>query len=273
MYADPWRGRVRALERNIVKYRAIQVALVIHYTEKLRRTVIGSVQATSKLRKVRRKYKSGERVLVSGDEVIRFKSALNVWVDEGWINRNEAVEIRRLIDFRNDVSHRLHQLNVDISRYRYDQERLYHFPDTVKRHDYKAVDQLKEMIEILDVRVVSHHLGRMVGLEDLSFETSEHILTSELKSLGRKINRLTAKRKKENDQIRRETKAIQTAFLDRLGPKHWPLRHENGRLTETGMALCEDLFTAGYSTLAVAYVMELSLASARLRRRTFLARA
>ena len=44
MYRYPWRGRVRALEKNIIKFRAIQSVLAIYYAEKLKRDIISAVR-------------------------------------------------------------------------------------------------------------------------------------------------------------------------------------------------------------------------------------
>ena len=269
MFSDPWRGRVRALERNVMMYRTIQFVLVIHYTEELKKTVVKHVQDHYI------KFKDGQMVDkdYSTDTSPRsFYGSLNKWVDEGLIDDKESSEIRHLVNFRNDVAHRLNQLSVDISRYSFHQDFVRRYPDLPKRHDYEAADRLKKMIKLLNARILNSHRPYVLDLEAHYFETAESILFSELKSLERKIKRLASKRRTEDNEVGRELKAIQTEFSDRLQPKYWPLRHENGRLTKTGSALCDDLFAAGFSTLSIAYAMELSIKSARARKRMYLAR-
>ena len=51
IYIDPWRGRIRALEHNIVKYRAMQMTLAIYYAEEIRRVVISAIQTQDKFSK------------------------------------------------------------------------------------------------------------------------------------------------------------------------------------------------------------------------------
>ena len=270
MYNDPWRGRVRALEKNLMLYRTIQFALVIHYTEELKKAVIIPVQYKFSEFKVKRTRGPGKYSQDTSPKV--FYGSLKKWVDEGLINDKESSEICRLINFRNDVAHRLNQLNVDISRYSFHQRLLRDYPDMLKRHDYEVVDRLKTMIKLLNVRKRRHHWPSIIGLEGLYFETAESILVSELNSLDRKIERLAIKRRKEANEINRELKAIQSEFSDRFQPEYWPLRYENGRLSKTGSTLCDDLFAAGFSTLSIAYAMELSINSARARKRTYVAR-
>ncbi len=270
MYNDPWRGQVRALERNLMMYRTIQFVLVLHYTEELKKTVIMPVQHKFSEFKVKQTHGPRKYSLDTSSKI--FYGSLKKWVDGGLIDDKESSEIRRLVNFRNDVAHRLNQLSVDISRYSFHQELLRNYPYILKHHDYEAVDRLKTTIKLLNVRKCHHHWPNVIGLEGLYFETAESILFSELKSLERKIKRLVTKRRKEDNKVNREFKAIQTEFSDRFQPEYWPLRHETGRLTKTGSALCDDLFAAGFSTLSIAYAMELSINSARARKRTYIAR-
>ena len=269
MFNDPWRGRVRALERNVMMYRTIQFVLVIHYTEELKKTVVKHVQDHGI------KFKDGQmldRDYSTDTSPKSFYGSLDKWVDEGLIDDKESSEIRHLVNFRNDVAHRLNQLSVDISRYSFHQDFVRRYPDLLKRHDYEAADRLRKMIKLLNARIFSSHRPYVLDLEAHYFETAESILFSELKTLERKIKRLASKRRKEDHEVGRELKAIQTEFSDRFQPKYWPLRHENGRLTKTGSALCDDLFAAGFSTLSIAHAMELSIKSARARKRTYLVR-
>ena len=246
-YKDPWRGHVRALEKNIIRYRAIQSVLTMCYTEKLKRDIF---------------------CMVPGGSRIGIKKAVKAWVDKGAITQKESIKIRRLIDYRNNLAHEFHKMNADLST-------LYDSPimDDVKQYDYAVIHQLKATINLLYERVQATPQWILkIGLESLDFETVEHVLTSELKTLERRIDRLYDKRREENDQLNREIKEMRKIFSDRLDSP-WSLRHENGRLTKTGMALCEVMFSSGYSTLAIAYVMEMSITSARSHLRAFQSRA
>ena len=270
MYSDPWRGQVRALERNVMMYRTIQFVLVIHYTEELKKTVIKHVQDQSVKFKDGKMQDDRDYSLDTSPKI--FYGSLNKWIDEGLIDDKESSEIRHLVNFRNDVAHRLNQLSLDISRYSFHQDFVRRYPDLRRHHDYEAADRIKTMIKLLNERIFRSHRPYVIDLEAHYFETAESILFSELKSLERKIKRLATIRRKENNEVNRELQTIRTEFSDRFQPKYLPLRHENGRLTKTGSALCDDLFSAGFSTLSIAYAMELSIKSARARKRTFIAR-
>ena len=269
MFNDPSRGRVRALERNVMMYRTIQFVLVIHYTEELKKTVVKHVQDHYI------EFKDGQmldRDYSTDTSPKSFYGSLNKWVDEGLIDDKESSEIRHLVNFRNDVAHRLNQLSVDISRYSFHQDFVRRYPDLLKHHDCEAVDRLKKMIKLLNARILHSHRPYVLDLESHYFETAESILFSELKSLERKIKRLASKRRKEDNEVNRELKIIRTEFSDQFQLPYWRLRNRNGRLTKTGSALCNDLFAAGFSTLSIAYVMELSIDSTRARKRAYKAR-
>ena len=279
MFSDPWRGRIRALERNVMMYRTIQFVLVIHYAEELKKTVIKHVRDHYVRFKVNQTHghrgysmDTSHRDYSVDTSPKNFYGSLNKWVDEGLIDDKESSEIRHLVDFRNDVAHRLNQLSVDISRYSFHQDFVRRYPDLLKHHDYEAVDRLKKMIKLLNARILHSHRPYVLDLEAHYFETAESILFSELKSLERKIERLASKRGKEDNEVNRELKIIRTKFSDQFQLSHWRLRHKNGRLTKTGSALCDDLFAAGFSTLSIAYAMELSIDSARARKRAYIAR-
>lgn len=261
-YKDPWRGRVRALEKNIIKFRAIQSVLAIYYTEKLKRDIISAVSGPLRIDVNPFRFVDPPR--------IGFKKAMKIWVDEGVITQEEATKIRRLTDYRNDLAHEFHKMNTDLSM-------LHNSPvmDDVKQYDYGVIHQLKTTINLLRERAGSFLQwgGIPIGLdlETIDFETTERVLMSELKTLEKKIDRLFNRRRIENDQLNREIKAIREKFSDRLYPSR-SLRHENGRLSKTGVTLCEDMFNSGFSALAVAYIMEMSITSARSHLRAFLSR-
>ncbi len=246
-YKTPWRGYVRALERNIIKFRAIQSILVIYYTEILIQKIVDTVKSNTRR------------------SDIGLKKALNMLVDEGVIPQDKAKKIKRLKDYRNDLAHEFHKMNSDLSN-------LYYSPvmDNVKEYNYAAIRQLKEIINYIYERV-SQTSGwtNVIGLETIDFETPESILTSELKRLDKKITRLYNRRKIENDQINREIEEMREKFSDRLHSP-WLLKHANGRLSAVGVELCDSMFKSGYSALAVAYLLEISITSARSRQRAFL---
>lgn len=223
MFSDPWRGRVRALERNVMMYRTIQFVLVIHYTEELKKTVIKHVRDHYVKFKVNQTH--GHRDYSMDASSKNFYGSLNKWVDEGLIDDKESSEIRHLVNFRNDVAHRLNQLSIDISRYSFHQDLVRRYPDLLKHHDYEAVDRLKEMIKLLKARILRSHRPYVLDLEAHYFETAESILFSELKSLERKIKRLASKRRKEDNEVNRELKIIRTEFSGQFQLSYWRLRH------------------------------------------------
>ena len=69
-------------------------------------------------------------------------NALKALVADRAITRVEREEIKKLIDYRNIIAHRMHDLLVDISPERVARERMMFLPDRVVKYDYNAVERL-----------------------------------------------------------------------------------------------------------------------------------
>jgi hypothetical protein len=66
----PERNRVPALEQNILKYRAIEMILVLFHAEDLREFIVGCVRSTTRIRKSRASNHRNEN-----ERVLRVKKA------------------------------------------------------------------------------------------------------------------------------------------------------------------------------------------------------
>jgi hypothetical protein len=98
------RGRqLPALERNILKYRAFEMVLVLFRIEHLKNFVLNSVRATYPGR-----FPPGAKNV--------YRSAWTVLVADGVITQAESSEIQHLVDYRNAIAHNIHHLTSDLSR-------------------------------------------------------------------------------------------------------------------------------------------------------------
>ena len=99
-----------ALERNILKYRALEMVIILFEVENLKNFVLNAVQGTDKVLR-----EPGKQRIPEGAKN-KYKKAWTALVSDGVLTQCESAEIQRLIDYRNSIGHRLHELTYDLSR-------------------------------------------------------------------------------------------------------------------------------------------------------------
>ena len=256
--SNPWRGEIRALESNIAKFRAMEMALVIHYAEEIKRTLVSAVEATRRLQKLARPQPE------NSDRPASYPKALRAWHELGCLDEDEAAEIRALVDYRNDVAHRVHLLSADLS------------PDRTLRdftrgegrptYDYTAVDRMRAALSLLSDRAQEHGLIQEASFNFLLFETAEKALKLELKRLRRKITRLYDERIKAMESIQGELSRIRQHYRGEASPGHPLNQYDDGRLTPRGIEICYRLFEDHYSNAAIGAALGISIKSVQNRR-------
>jgi len=174
--------KLRALEKNILKYRALQMVLLLHQVESVKSFVIGSIRATDKM-----PFEGRKPRLPPGGK----KTALKAWdilVEEGVITEEESADIQRIIDIRNEIGHSIHNLVTDISApwCKLPEDPVY---------DYFALEKFEAYRE-----KISNGMGKkfvlQVGLREISFEEAEKTYKEELARLHKRIDRQYAERKR-----------------------------------------------------------------------------
>ena len=98
-----------ALERNILKYRALEMVIILFEIEDLKNFVLSAVQGTDKF------LDSSKQRIPEGAKN-KYKKAWAALVSDGILTQSESTEIQRLSDYRNAIGHRLHDLTYDLSR-------------------------------------------------------------------------------------------------------------------------------------------------------------
>lgn len=264
VHANPRGGQIRALERNIVTYRAIQMALVIFYAEQLQGIIVSSVTATDRI-KVALKADGAMIRLPAGTKNI-FKKACKIWVSENLLSEKEVEEIKALIEYRNHVAHRMEQLTADVSTHRWTLDVVKH-GFLKASYDYDAPSQMRSWISKLNERLSGTSLYRELTFDSVLFDTAEKAMMQELKSLDKKIAKLVSKRNAEIKTLRTEINAIYAAYRGDRSPSHPTQTKRNGNLTDKGVQTCFRLFEEGYSIEAIAYSFHISLASISRRYR------
>jgi hypothetical protein len=96
-YTDPLGSKLPALERNILKLRAMQILLVLFYVEELKRWLVNHVKANRRLANLLSlKTAFSEQSLEKTNKLL--ESALNALVVDRAITAKDKAEIVRLID-------------------------------------------------------------------------------------------------------------------------------------------------------------------------------
>lgn len=259
-FTDPLRGRAPALERCLIRHRALQMILIIYHAEELKSDVIDGVAAQRRWRG-----DPPDAPTEDGDAAKqgkRQKRAFDYLVRNGVLSAAERAHMVALIGRRNGIAHHLDQVTADRALERTVREWLDYFPNR-QTHDYAALGALRAARRLVSDRMAEHHYMLEVNLRGMFFETTERVLSADLKALEHRIRALVRKRRSDIGQLNGELS------LAGLYDPRWPDNRygERQRLTPRGVETCYLLFDMGKSALAVAHIMELSLASARRRER------
>jgi hypothetical protein len=244
-----------SLEKNILKYRAFEMMLVLFYSEDLKKIIIDTIQSNDKIHMY-----LGERVQerISPNTKRKFQVALDVFINDGILTCEEVDEIKRLIDYRNIIAHDLYKLTADVNREYYMKEVIY---------NYKVRKRLKFFIVNIPDRLSKKYIIS-VSLDSLMFKGAARTYEDELKRLDKKVRKQIAIREKENNQLQRELSIYDNKLLSyENSPYSLQNKFQNGRLTKNGINICYQLFEEGKSVLLVSYLMRISYQSALKRQR------
>jgi hypothetical protein len=228
------------LERNILKYRTFEMVVILFHIEDLREYVLRTIRANDKAR------------IPEGTKK-PYEKAWAYLVEKGIITQDERDDVRRLVDYRNTIAHEIQQLTYDLS-----QDRFGATHHEVK-YDYKALRRLKKYREKIE-KGLQHMTHMVLSFDGLMFEAAERTFEQELTRLRKKMDKLFAERQAERKRVSQEIAALRDSDFDEMALCH-PGNQvgENGKLTERGARLLEEMFKRKVSPLAVSYLMRLSL--------------
>lgn len=266
-YTDPLGSRLPAFERNILKLRAMQMLLIMFYAEELKRQVLDLIQTTDRIRVQLKPAEFEERVPKGAKKSL--PKALNVLIDDGAINDDEKNEIVSLIDYRNIIGHRMHELVSDISTESFARTLSQFGSDRAKAFDYEAVERLQHFRNKLGNLYKTHHYASTISMNSLLFESAERTFLAEIKALRRKIRKLAQARKTDINVLNAEIQQHNSISEANNHPRHPLHQYDNKKLTHRGVEFCYQLFDIGRSPMAVAHLMGMSLHAARKRRKTW----
>lgn len=260
----PKGSRLPALEQNILKYRALEMAIILFHVEHLKSFVLGSICGSDKI------CNSGNERIPTGTKK-PYEKAWSILVDEGILTQDESAEVQRLIDYRNDIGHRIHLLVSDLSR---DPAARNYSKWTGITYDDQALKKLKSYKEKIVVGLQSKYAVPLLP-DEILFEAAEKSYNHELRRLDKKIMRQMAIRQKETKRLKSELTFEEPEFLNTFDPgnentaptqylrvldilNHPLNKAKNGTLTKRGLEICYWLFDHGRSALAAAFLMHVS---------------
>jgi hypothetical protein len=246
--------QLQALERNVLKYRAFEMIIFLSHTEDLKRFVLETIRATNPAR-----IPSGTKRPV--------EKAFAFFVQDGILTKHESADIQGLIDFRNVIGHRVHELTADVSRDPIAEDFVEYLGS---KYQLSALRKIIGYEQVILERARSKCIVPL-SLDHLVFEAAERVYRRELTRLAKTIRRQNEIRRQQISELNREIQSIDSYILDQVGPYH-PLNiARNGALTKRGNDVCFRLFDLKLSDLSVAYLMRISLRAIRVRRRLWIA--
>ena len=190
------RPTLRALEKNILKYRALQMVLLLHQVESLRAFIVGSIRSTDRLAL---SMKAGVERLPDGVKK-PMEKALALLVQEGILTEKESKDLQSIIRLRNKVGHTIHELVADVSA-----PRLLGRRDPV--YDYYALERFERYRKNIESGMAKSFVLQL-GFRELSFEQAEATYKEELSRLHRRINRQYLARRASTASLSRNTTQV-----------------------------------------------------------------
>lgn len=190
--------KLPALEKNILKYRAIEMALILFHAESLKSLILGSIRATDEFR---RRFEGREERLPPGSRR-PLVTAFRILVDDGVLTQSESDEVQDLIAFRNDVAHRIHQLTSDVVHPGDSRDRFHRLEVKYRYNAWRKFEHFRRKIE----RGLRSDFILPLSFDSVFFENADRTYKEELNRLRKRIDRQFEMRKQQVETQRARQK-------------------------------------------------------------------
>lgn len=181
-------AKLPALEKNVLKYRALQIILLLHEVESFRAFLIGSIRATDQ-------FSEPEQHRLPPGAKRPMERALAILVSDGILTTDESAELQRIIDLRNTIGHAIHELVEDVSA-------PLSGVVTDSAFDYAALRRLQRLRRKVDEGMRDGYILEM-GLREARFEQAAATYQEELTRLRKRIHRQVNKRSEASLRVSR----------------------------------------------------------------------
>ncbi len=166
-----------ALERNIIKYRSMQVLIFSFYIEDFKKTI----KSTLKTKLIYTHFKNYQ------DEKppSHMGETMDMLERKGLITGEDRVEYEKLVKYRNQTSHEIELMFFDLTQD--DAADIYKAYKAIK-YDYKCIERIKQ----LRTKVLSNlskNLLLCVSMRGNMFEDVEKTFNHEMKKLEARIEK------------------------------------------------------------------------------------
>jgi hypothetical protein len=254
-------------EADTLKVRAFEMVLVLFYIQELREFILQSIEGTDWLRSRLDSAATGEQVsrLPKGNALAKegkkLDRARERLVAEGVIDQTESDELFSLLDYRNSIGHAVQRLTGDVGAYAHLGKADPETYEPVRLYDYTAAKRARALSDKIKKGMMRSFV-LTVGFSGLQFEAAEKTYLAEVERLKKRINKSVQKANKQIAETNQLIRSIPDSVLKSADPGHPTNLRENGSLTSAGRRCAFELFDAGATALAVAYLMRISLRSA-----------
>jgi len=247
------------------------MALVLFYSEQIRRMVLDMVQTTDRC-KARRDTSFTERVPKRIKNEVRH--ALNALEKDGAITRAEKEGIAEFSRFRDAIAHHIDHLFSDIEPSRFMGSSIEmsaeDIPKKFRRHsfDHTAAIRMKEILKLLgDVATKKHYVTTFRSDGYLLFSATENVLENEIRKLRKRLYKFSKQRNHEIEKTNKELKIGYGILNRKRREQFFDWKYFQGKLTKRGEELCYLFFDAGLSAFTVAHIFEMMLPSVQKRQK------
>lgn len=248
-----------SLESDILKVRAFEMVLVLFYMEDLKHFVINSIESSDIIFKNKSRLKN-ESGAVGGCNKI--KLAWKLLVSEGVISQAESDEIKGLLDYRNIIGHQVHRLTVDVGSYSSLMRRDPNTFEPISDYDYTAAKRARSLRKKVGDGM-RRKFALAVSFSSLRFKVAENVYISEIERLSNRINKGIDRANNLIDKVNEIICSIPKKEMEAAQPGHPRNIKGNGALTKQGVACIFRLYKSQATPFAAAYLMHISLRSAK----------
>jgi hypothetical protein len=167
--------KLPSLEKNLLKYRAFEMLLVLFEVEDLKRFVVRSIRSTDAI--------LGKEPRLPDNAPKLMKRAWGIVAGLGILTDDECEDVQRFVAYRDTIAHRIHEMTADVSEF----ARRGGNPP-FKGYDYEALRKIRDYKRKIQKGFQEHFIMEM-SLNALYFEPAQLVFEDELVSLRKRIDK------------------------------------------------------------------------------------
>ncbi|WP_351088886.1 hypothetical protein [Shewanella sp. S1-49-MNA-CIBAN-0167] len=184
---NPRGENLRALEQNILKFRAFEMVMILFYVEEIKSIALRTIKVTDKWNNL---LSNKEERFPDNTKKI-YKKLWKLLVTENILSTEEKDDIESIIDYRNDIAHSIEELVFDLNVDSYSKS---HVKFAGKKYEHGVLERLKKYKELMYKRFSGKYVFE-INMNSVLFAQAERTYLIELAKIDKKIRRLLELRK------------------------------------------------------------------------------